>query len=125
MFIFFSLFFLFTTLVLFILAGFRINSYHGNRILLIYTQMNMYTFYMCYMYTVTEEDMQRIERGHFLEEDGGRQKMNMLGSGNDFVDVNLDDYQNMQEDFDQKMEKEEGSEKTEEKKNDEFGNFEL
>ena len=45
--------------------------------------------------------------------------MNMLGSGNDFVDVNLDDYQNMQEDFDQKMEKEEGSEKTEEKKNDE------
>ena len=32
----------------------------------------MYTFYMCYMYTVTEEDMQRIERGHFLEEDGGR-----------------------------------------------------
>ena len=37
MFLFFSLFFLFTTLVLFIVNGFRIHSYHGNRILLIYT----------------------------------------------------------------------------------------
>ena len=70
--------------------------------------------------------MQRIERGHFLEDDVGRQKLNMLGSGNDFVDVNLDGYQNMQEDMDEKMQKEEQiSEKTDEKKSDEFGNFEL
>ena len=50
----------------------------------------------------------------------------MLGSDNDFVDVNLDGYQNMQEDMDEKMQKEEQiSEKTDEKKSDEFGNFEL
>ena len=37
MFMFFSLFFLFTTLVIFIINGFKIHSYHGNRILLLYT----------------------------------------------------------------------------------------
>ena len=36
-FIFFSFFFLFTTLVMFIINGFRIHSYHGNRILQLYT----------------------------------------------------------------------------------------
>lgn len=68
MFIFFSLFFLFTTMVLFIINGFTIHSYHGNRVLLLYTSMNMYGFYMSYMYTVTGEDMEKVDKGQINEE---------------------------------------------------------
>ena len=70
MFMFFSLFFLFTTLVIFVINGFRIHSYHGNRILLLYTEMNMYTFYMQYMYSVTGEEVERIDRGQLQDNEG-------------------------------------------------------
>lgn len=50
---FFSIFFIFISIVMFFVNGYNIFSYTGNRILLLFTQANMYTFYMQYMYSVT------------------------------------------------------------------------
>jgi hypothetical protein len=53
LFLFFSVFFIVITIVLFFVNGFEINTLAGNRILLLYTSMNMYTFYMQYMYSLS------------------------------------------------------------------------
>lgn len=66
LFMFFSIFFIFISIVMFFVNGYNVFSYTGNRILLLYTQANMYTFYMQYMYSVTAEEKTRIERGQLL-----------------------------------------------------------
>jgi hypothetical protein len=53
LFLFFSVFFIVITIVLFFVNGFEINTLAGNRLLLLYTSMNMYTFYMQYMYSLS------------------------------------------------------------------------
>ena len=63
LFMFFSIFFLIITLVMFFVNGFHIFDMAGNRILFLFTAMNMYTFYMQYMYSITAEERDRIERG--------------------------------------------------------------
>lgn len=70
LFLFFSVFFIAITIALFFLNGFEINSLVGNRMLLLYTAMNMYTFYMQYMYSITSEETERAQRGQY-EQQGG------------------------------------------------------
>ena len=56
LFMFFSIFFIFISIVMFFVNGYHIFSYEGNRILLLYTQANLYAFYMQYMYSITKEE---------------------------------------------------------------------
>ena len=51
--------------------------------------MNMYTFYMQYMYSVTGEEVERIERGQLRESDGIKDIFSAKGSDNDFVDLDF------------------------------------
>lgn len=59
LFLFFSVFFLFLTAMLFFIEGFRIYTYEGNRILVLYSLMNFYVFYLQYMYRVPKEELER------------------------------------------------------------------
>ena len=63
LFLFFSVFFIVMTLSLFFVNGFSINSFAGNRVLLLCTSMNMYTFYLQYMYSLPKEERDRVQRG--------------------------------------------------------------
>lgn len=56
LFLLFSIFFIVLTVAFFFVEGFEINSLTGSRILLLYTLMNMYTFYLQYMYSITSEE---------------------------------------------------------------------
>ena len=120
MFMFFSLFFLFTTLVIFVMNGFRIHSYHGNRILLLYTEMNMYTFYMQYMYSVTSEELAKIKSGEFQETDRVKEVL----SAKDFVDLDFGKHSE-EEEGKRKMVKEGKDEDKEVKVEEGFGEFEI
>ena len=62
LFMFFSIFFLFVVLVMFFINGFSINDMAGNRMLLLFTVMNMYTFYLQYMYSITNEQRDNIDK---------------------------------------------------------------
>ena len=68
LFMFFSIFFIFISIVLFAVNGYSIFSYEGNRILVLFTEVNMYTFYMQYMYSVSGEEKIKIDRGQLYEE---------------------------------------------------------
>ena len=63
LFLFFSVFFLFVTVVLFIIGGLQINDYSESRILILYSEMNFYIYYLQYMFRVTPEEVERIKRG--------------------------------------------------------------
>ena len=49
----------------------------------------MYTFYMQYMYSVTSEEVERIQRGQLQENDGMKEIFSAKGSDNDFVDLDF------------------------------------
>jgi hypothetical protein len=57
MFLFFTIFFIFVTFLLFLVEGYRIYDYSAHRILLLYSEMNFYVFYLQYMYRVTGSEM--------------------------------------------------------------------
>lgn len=90
LFMFFSIFFIIVTVVLFFADGFEINSFAGNRILLLFTVMNMYTFYLQYMYSITREETQRTVRGQYENQGVGLLEV-ATGSDGDCVDLEFDD----------------------------------
>ena len=61
LFMFFSLFFLLVALLMFFVNGFSINDMSGNRILLLFTIMNMYTFYLQHMYSNTGDEKNNVD----------------------------------------------------------------
>lgn len=97
LFMFFSLFFLFITLVMFFVNGFSINDMSGNRILLLFTIMNMYTLYMQYMYSITNQERDHIDRGavyalsHNNDRQGGFGLLENGSDGGDCVDLEFRD----------------------------------
>lgn len=55
MFLMFSFIFIVVIIVMLIINGFSVYEYTGNRILILFTFMNMYTIYLQYMFSVTSK----------------------------------------------------------------------
>lgn len=72
----------------FFVNGLSINYFMGNRILLLFTMMNMYTFYLQYMYSLSRDERGRVERGQV--EAGGMGLLEVHSGDNDFVDLEFD-----------------------------------
>lgn len=89
LFLFFSIFFIVMTIALFFVNGFEINSFAGNRILLLLTMMNMYVFYMQYMYSISKEERERVLRGHV--DHAGVGLLEVKSGDGDCVDLSFDD----------------------------------
>ena len=83
---FFSIFFLFLTIVMFFVNGFSINDMAGNRILLLFTLMNMYTFYLQYMYSITGEERDKVEKGEIYGDANRQGGFGLLENGSDGAD---------------------------------------
>jgi hypothetical protein len=52
-FLIFSCFYIILLMIIFVINGFGVYEYIGDRILILFTIMNMYTIYLQYMYSVT------------------------------------------------------------------------
>lgn len=89
LFLFFSVFFIVMVIALFFVNGFEINSFAGNRILLLFTMMNMYVFYMQYMYTISKEERDRVNRGQLDRPEMGL--LEVKSGEDDCVDLSFDD----------------------------------
>jgi len=70
LFVFFSIFFVLVTFFcksfanpVFFINGFDIHSFVGGRVLMLYVEINTYMFYMQYMYSPTDEAINKSESG--------------------------------------------------------------
>ena len=62
MFLVFSFIFFLVIIIMLIINGFSVYEYTGNRILILFGFMNMYTVYLQYMYSINGAEVKRLER---------------------------------------------------------------
>jgi hypothetical protein len=62
MFLLFSFIFFIVIIVMLVIDGFSVYEYTGNRILILFGFMNMYTIYMQYMYSINGAEADRLEK---------------------------------------------------------------
>ena len=62
MFLMFSFIFFLVIIIMLVIHGFSVYDYTGNRILILFGFMNMYTVYLQYMYSINGAEAQRLER---------------------------------------------------------------
>ena len=61
-------------------------NYSGSTVLLVYGLVNLYVYYLQYMFTITKEEAEKLEKNDFAGEDG--HEVLTVGSI-DVVDVDL------------------------------------
>lgn len=91
MFLMFSFIYIILIIFMLIVSGFGVYEYAGNRILILYTFMNMYTYYLQYMYTVTRDQANNLDRNRIMGDNMGNQVETIISNfGNDEIMVDLD-----------------------------------
>lgn len=62
MFLMFSFIYIVVIMVMLIIEGFSVYEYTGNRILILFGFMNMYTIYLQYMYSINNQEAAKLDR---------------------------------------------------------------
>lgn len=62
MFLLFSFLYIVVILVMLIIEGFSVYEYTGNRILILFGFMNMYTIYLQYMFSISSQEAAKLDK---------------------------------------------------------------
>lgn len=62
MFLLFSFLYIVVILVMLIIEGFSVYEYTGNRILILFGFMNMYTIYLQYMFSISSQEATKLDK---------------------------------------------------------------
>ena len=93
MFLIFSFIFFLVISIMLVANGFSVYEYTGNRILILFGFMNMYTVYLQYMYSINKAEVQKLQREKMLGTgDVGRNEVETVISnfGGEEIMVDLD-----------------------------------
>lgn len=93
MFLMFSFIYIVVILVMLAIEGFSVYEYTGNRILILFGFMNMYTIYLQYMYSINNQEAIKLDRERLVGMGSmGRSEVETIAShfGNEEIMVDLD-----------------------------------
>mgnify|MGYP001057630229 CR=1 FL=1 len=93
MFLMFSSIYILVIVVMLIIEGFSVYEYTGNRILILFGFMNMYTIYLQYMYSINNQEALKLDRERLTGSGNlGRSEVETIAShfGNEEIMVDLD-----------------------------------
>ena len=69
MFLAFSFLYIIVMIVMLVINGFSVYEYAGNRILILFSFMNMYTIYLQYMYSINSKEAQHLDKQRLFGHD--------------------------------------------------------
>ena len=93
MFLMFSFIYIVVIVVMLIIEGFSVYEYTGNRILILFGFMNMYTIYLQYMYSINNQEAAKLDRERLTGSGNlARSEVETIAShfGNEEIMVDLD-----------------------------------
>jgi len=64
-FMYISMFFFISTIIFFFIGGYNVFDYSATKIMFYITFMNIYSYFLQYLYSPTKEQVERCERGEF------------------------------------------------------------